>query len=129
MGHPHRLGDEESVDLTGLSDQRPAVRGEREDAVEAALDLRLREFGQQSLRRLPLGGEVVRSELEARGHPFAGDLVGRVGLQRVEVDGHRPVRVGADADPLAPFAVVQILVLVAQDRSLCPGGQLILPDE
>jgi hypothetical protein len=40
VSHPHRLGDPEAGHVRGLADQRPAVRGEREDAVEPAVDLR-----------------------------------------------------------------------------------------
>ena len=129
MGDPDRLGDEEPVDLPRLAHERSAVGGEGEDAVEAALDLCLRELRQQLLAGLPFADEVLRSEVEARGHDLLRDLLGRVGPQSVEVDGHRAVSIGADADPLAPLAEVEVFVLVAQDRSLSPGRQLVLPHE
>ena len=54
-----------------------------------------------------------------------GHLLGGHLRQGGHVHGHRPVGVAADADAVAPFAVVQVLVLVAQDRLAGAVGELV----
>ena len=66
VGHPDGLGDPEARDLGGLADQRSAVRGEREDSVEALLDLCRAQGGQQSLAVVPGFAEVVLGEMRPR---------------------------------------------------------------
>jgi hypothetical protein len=112
VGDPHRLGDPESAYVTGVPQDREAVGGEGEDAVEALLHLAVGKRGQQVEGGLPRVGEVLLGERQHRGHD------GRLGRAEhvVHVDGHRAVAVVADADPVAVLPVVQVAVLVAQDR-------------
>ena len=112
MGHPHRLGDPETAQLTVLTHDREAVGGEREDAVERLLDLRIAKCGKQFGRFLPGGSEVFLGERQHRRHR----LTGGVGHQRGHVDRHRLVAVGADAHAVDMLAEVQVGILVTQDR-------------
>ena len=74
----------------GLADQRSAVRGEGEDPVEALLDLRPAQGGQQPLAVCPRLREVVFGEGQHRRHRGGGDLavvVDRVQVARASAGG------------------------------------------
>ena len=47
MGHPHRFGHPEAAQVAVLTHDGEAVRGEREDAVERLLDLRIDQCGKE----------------------------------------------------------------------------------
>ena len=125
--HPDRLGDPEPGHVGGLADQRSAVGGEGEDAVEAGLDLRLAQGRQQQPALVPHRREVLLGERQHGGLPRGGDLVD-LG-QLVERDRHRAVGVGADAEPVVVLAVVEVLILVAQDRQARLDGLVVAPDQ
>jgi hypothetical protein len=106
VGHPDRLGGPETAQLARLPEQREAVGGEREDAVEAAVQPGVIEHRQQ------LGGGGPGLVEVVRGERHRGRVVtGQVG----QVDRHRAVQVGADAEPVAVGPEIQVAVLVAQD--------------
>ena len=127
VGHPHGLGDPEAGDVRGLPDQRPAVRGEGEDPVEALLDLRPAQRRQQLTALLPGVGEVVLGEGQHRRHGGGGDLA--VVLELVQAHRHRPVGVAADPDAVHVLAEVQVGVLVAQDRHPDLTRLVVAPDQ
>ncbi len=81
--------------------------------------------GQQVLAVLPRGQEVFQGELEAGGHAVVGHFLCGDLRQGGHVHRHGAVGVAADADPVAPFAVVQVLVLVAQDGLAGAVGELV----
>ena len=114
VGDPDRLGDPEALDVRGLAQQRQAVGGEGEQAVDALLDLGLARGGQQgpasrSRRRAKSSSVNCRTDGIAVGLVDGQDVVG--------VDRHRAVAVVADAEPVEALAVVEVGVLVAQDRA------------
>ncbi len=125
MGHPHRLGNPESAQLPVLAEQRIPVGREREDAVEALVNLGVPERRQQSHAFTPGRFEVLLGEGEHRGHRFTGG----VGQQRGHVHGHRLVPVGADAKAVDVFAKIKVGVLVAQDRQARRGVFGVAPDQ
>ncbi len=110
--HPDGLGQPEPVEVRRLADQREAVGGEGEDAVDAVLVLGLGQHGQQLDRVAPGGVEVLLGERLHRRHR------GGSGADLVLGDRHGAVGVGADADAVAVPAEVEVAVLVAQDRAL-----------
>ncbi|MDQ0855767.1 hypothetical protein QFZ79_003878 [Arthrobacter sp. V4I6] len=69
--------------------------------------------------------EVLQGEVEAGGHVVLADAVGVVGAQVRKVHGHGTVRVGADAVAVAVFAVIEVLVLVPQNRQRSPVGKFV----
>ena len=83
--------------------------------------------GSSSRALLPGRGEVLLGERQHRGLPGLGDPVD-LG-QLVERDRDRPVGVGADAEPVVVLAVVEVLVLVAQDRQAGLDGLVGAADE
>ncbi|TKW52638.1 hypothetical protein CTA1_11786 [Colletotrichum tanaceti] len=117
VGDPDGLGDEEAVEVGGAADEGPAVRGEGHDAVEAVVDVGFGEGREQPLGELPGRGEVVRREVEAGRHVALVDPP-RGLAQRGRDHGHRAVAVVADAELFAVLAVVEIAVLVPEDREL-----------
>ncbi len=108
--HPHGLRDPEAGQVAVLTHDRGAVGSEGEDAVEALLHLVVPQDGQQVGGVLPRLGEVLLGEGEHRRHRAV------VVPQPLDADRHRPVAVGADPDPVAMLAVVEVGILVAQDR-------------
>ncbi len=79
-----------------------------------------RERGQELLGCPPSRQEVLLGEVQAGRHAVLGHLLGANLGQLLQVHGHGAVGVGADADPVAVLAVVEVLVLVAQDGQ--PGA-------
>ena len=112
MRHPDRFGNPEAAQVAMLTHDREAVGGEREDAVERLLDLRITQCGNQFAGFMPPGCEVFLRERQHRRHR----LPRGVGHQGRHVDRHRIVRVGANADAVDVLAEVQILILMTQDR-------------
>ena len=111
--HPHGLGDPEALDVRGFTEQRSAVGGEREDSVEAVVDLGGLEARQQQLGLLPRRREVLLREVEHGRHRLVGHTVSAG--QGLGVDGHRAVRVGSDAETVDVLAEVQVLILMTKN--------------
>src|SRR3712207_3337347 len=91
--HPYGLRHPEAAYLPGLAEQRPTVRREREQPVDAPLYTGLLQRRKQPARLLPRPLEVLRGELHDRGHLPPGLVLSRDLVRR---DRHRAVLVGAD---------------------------------
>ena len=111
---PHGLGDPESLEAAVFSDDGVSVGGEREDAVEAVVDLPCREFWYERDGLVPGFGEIVWREHQFRRHLLERD--GRVVVECVDVARHRAMTVVADTEAVAVLPVVEVAVLMAQDR-------------
>ena len=112
---PDRGGGPEALDLRRLADDRVAVRGQREQAVDRELHARLLvadDLGEQLERILELRVEVVLGERQHRRRER------RFGDRRDVVGVHedRPVGVRADLELVAVLALVHVRVDVADDR-------------
>jgi hypothetical protein len=112
MGDPHRLADPEALHLRRLAEQREAVRGEREHAVE-----RLGDPGPADRRIELLERPLGRPEMLGRERQHRRRALGVLVLRdRLGLDRQRVVAVGPDAVALAVLADVERAVLVADQR-------------
>ena len=114
---PDRRRRPQALDLGGLAEQRHAVVGDRQDAVDRVLHpdgLVADDLGHELERLLHLGVEVVLREGQlgrAEGRLLdARDVVG--------VQGDRAVCVGTDLEARPLLALVHVGVHVADDRVL-----------
>ncbi|MGX1162891.1 hypothetical protein RKD54_003800 [Pseudarthrobacter sp. SLBN-100] len=85
----------------------------------------LRSAGQQVLAVLPSGQEVFQGEIQAGGHAVIRHFLCGNLWQGGHIHRHGTVGVAPDTDAVAPFAVVQVLVLVAQDGLARTLGKLV----
>ena len=110
---PHRLGDPESLEVAMFSDDGVPVGGEREDSVESVVDLSGCEFRYEHGGLVPGLGEIVWREHQFRRHLLERDR--RVVVERVDVARHGAMAVVADTEAVTVLAVVEVVVLMAQD--------------
>ena len=114
VGDPDGLGQPEALDVGRLAHERGAVRGEREDPVDARFDLDARpaQGRHDPLRPRPRLREGVGREVQDGRHDRR--LARR--QDRGGIDRHRDVGVRPDAEPVDVLAEIEVAVLGAHDR-------------